>query len=178
MIDEKFNEHIKSNTGCAVILAGSGSDDKPKAEGEKSHIQKIAESLDKYKIPYQVRICSAHKQPEKLMEIINEYNGLSGLVAFVAVAGGTDALSGTLSYHVLGPVISCPPDAPNDSCLRNPPGSSNAYIAKPANVGRFIAQMYAGINPKYHTLLETDKGAKLEALETDDFKINEKYRGE
>jgi len=176
MIDKKFNEHIKSNTGCAVIFAGSGSDDKPKAEGEKSHIQKIAESLDKYDISYRVRICSAHKQPEKLTGIINEYNGLSGLVAFIAVAGGTDALSGELSYHALGPVISCPPDAPNDSCLNNPPGSSNAYIAKPANVGRFVAQMYAGINPKYKALLEKDKEAKLQALVADDAGINQKYR--
>ena len=175
MIDKKFNEYIKSNTGCAVIFAGSGSDDKPKTVDGQSHIGKIAESLDKYKIPYRVRICSAHKQTEKLMGIINEYNGLSGLVAFIAVAGGTDALSGTLSYHALGPVISCPPDAPNDSCLKNPPGSSNAYIIKPANVGRFIAQMYAGINLRYKALLERDKEAKLGALEADDFKINKKY---
>jgi len=53
MIDEKFKETMQSKTGCAVIMAGSDSD--------KPHIDKVVESLDKYEIPYEVRICSAHK---------------------------------------------------------------------------------------------------------------------
>ena len=136
MIDDDFMQTMRSNTGCAIIMAGSDSD--------KNHIEKITDSLNKYEIPHRVRICSAHKQPEELMGIIREYNEVGGLVAYIAVAGGIDALSGTLSYHALGPVISSPPDGLNESCLRNPPRSSNSYIPKPSNVGRFIAQMYAG----------------------------------
>lgn len=160
MVDEKFRQTIQTNTGCAVVIAGSDSD--------RDHIEKITKSLDKYEIPHRVRICSAHKQTEKLMELIREYNEIGGLVAYIAVAGGTDALSGTLSYHALGPVISSPPDAPNESCLRNPPGSSNSYIARPANVGRFIAQMYAGVNPRFKELLEIEKVKKLDSLEKAD----------
>jgi len=156
MIDGEFKGVMQSYMGCAVVMAGSGSD--------KEHIGEITKSLDKYEIPHKVRICSAHKQPEKLMEIIEEYNAVKGSIAYVAVAGGTDALSGTLSYHAFGPVISSPPDAPNKSCLRNPPGSSNAYIPKPANVGRFIAQMYAGANPKFRGILEVEKVKKLDSL--------------
>lgn len=126
MIDEKFQEIMKSNTGCA------------------------------------------------------EYNEVGGSVAYVAVAGGTDALSGTLSFHALGPVISSPPDAPNQSCLTNPPGSSNAYIARPANVGKFIAQLYAGVNPKFRELLSTNNKTKIDSLIEADKKIEvkENYRGE
>ncbi len=176
MVNEDFKKVMQSNKGCAVIMAGSDSDDKPRGN-KPSHIEQIAKSLESFKIPYEVRICSAHKQNEKLKRIAKEYNAVGGLVTYIAVAGGEDALSGTLSYHALGPVISCPPDAPNESCLRNPPGSSNAYIPLPVNVGKFIAQTYAGVNPKFKELLEIEKARKLDSLDQADKIIQAKYRG-
>jgi len=161
-------ECIKSKVGYAVIIAGSDSDE--------AHIKKITDSLNKYDIPYKVRICSAHKQQGKLTEIINAYNDIrSGSLVFIAVAGGTDALSGTLSYHSLHPVISCPPDGLNQSCLTNPSGSSNAYIQKPENVARFIAQMYSP-NPKFRLYLESKIRSKIESLENADKKLEEKLK--
>jgi phosphoribosylaminoimidazole carboxylase PurE protein len=174
-IDEKFKEIMKSNKGCAVIMAGSGSDE--------PHIAEIAKSLDLYAIPYQVRICSAHKQPSTLHEIIDEYNAVKGTYAIVAVAGGTDALSGTASFHALAPVISCPPDSKkyangiNETCLQNPPGSSNVYIKRAGNVGRFIAQMYAGVNPEYAERLLDQNRKKLVSLQKSDVELKEKFGG-
>ncbi len=173
-IGENFRKVMQTNTGCAVIMAGSDSDDKPKGE-KVSHIEQIAESLEAFEIPYQVRICSAHKQLSKLRAIIEQYNDIGGLVTYIAVAAGTDALSGTLSYHALGPVISCSPDAPNESCLRNPPGSSNAYIAKPANVGRFVAQIYAGVNIRFRSRLQNSTAKKIGSLNQADNTIQKKY---
>ena len=138
-IDEEFEKSIVKNGGGVVILAGSNSD--------KDHIEKVISALDEYKIPYITHISSAHKQPEETYQIVKEYNQIKGMLAYIAIAGGTDALSGMVSFHSLAPVISCPPDAPNESCLGNPPGSSNAYIAKPKNAARFIAQMFAAGNP-------------------------------
>jgi 5-(carboxyamino)imidazole ribonucleotide mutase len=169
-IDDKFKQIIQSNQGCAVIMAGSGSD--------KPHIDEIVKSLKKYEIPFEVRVCSAHKQPDELAQMIYEYNQVGGSVVYIAVAGGTDALSGTLSFYARGPVISCPPDAPNQSCLTNPPGSSNAYIAKPGNVGRFIAQIYAGVNPKLMELLARESMEKIQSLKDDDAKLRAEYKGE
>jgi phosphoribosylaminoimidazole carboxylase PurE protein len=169
MIDAAFKKIIQSNTGCAVIMAGSGSD--------RPHIEKVAAALRKYAIPHRVHICSAHKQPGRLMEIVAAYNALGGSVAFVAVAGGTDALSGMLSYHALGPVISCPPDAPNESCLTNPPGSANAYIERPRNVARFIAQLYAGLNPRFRDRLEAEKAKKLTRLQKADSRYRTSKKG-
>ena len=169
MIDEKFKKIMQSNKGCAVVMAGSSSDEK--------HIDNVVKSLEEYEIPYRIRICSAHKQPEELMEIIREYNEVCGLVAYIAIAGGTDALSGTLSFHALGPVISCPPDAPNESCLTNPPGSSNSYIQYPKNVGRHIAQMYAGVNPRFRELLIQKNDKKLNLLKKANVEFQEKYGG-
>ena len=168
---------MQSTLGCAVIFAGSGSD--------KGHIDKIVMSLQKYEVPHDVRICSGHKQPCKLIELIREYNEVGGLVTYVAVAGGTDALSGTLSYHARGLVISCPPDSRpdegihNQSCLNNPSGSSNVYIARPENVGRVIAQNYSGVNSRFRELLEKEIAAKVKKLEMadDEFQANYGERG-
>ncbi len=175
MVDENFKKVMQANTGCVVIMAGSDSDDRSRRD-EPSHIEQISESLELFEIPYEVRICSAHKQPGELLRMINEYNVVGGLVSYVAVAGGTDALSGTLSYHALGPVISCPPDAPNESCLTNPPGSPNAYIARPANVGKFVAQIYAGVNPRFNELLKASNAKKIKSLNQADETIQTKYK--
>jgi len=166
MIDARFKKIVRANTGCAVILAGSDSN--------RPHIEKVVKALKKFAIPHRVHICSAHKQPGRLMEIVEAYNALEGSVAFLAVAGDTDALSGTLSWHAMGPVISCPPDAPNESCLTNPAGSSNAVIERPFNAARFIAQLYAGVNPKFRERLEREMMSKLAALR----KADEGYRAE
>ena len=166
-IDDKFAELVKSNVGCVVILAGSGSD--------KPHIDKIVGGLEKYGIPYEVRVCSAHNQSEEVPKVIKEYDDLEGALGYVAVAGGSDALSGTASFRSLRVVISCPPDNPNSSALTNPPGSSNAYIARAENVGRFFAQMFSDINQSYRHALVSEVNRKISALENDDNKLRTQY---
>lgn len=163
---ETFRRYVESNKGCAVILAGSGSD--------KPHIEEIVASLTDYQIPHQVRIVSAHKQPEELMEIVREYDSWQGPLAYIAVAGGTDALSGMVSYHSSRPTISCPPDHPNMSCLTNPPGSSNMYIGNPANVGKAVAQLFAHLNPEYRLVLEKKRVGKIAKLQMEDLEHSQK----
>jgi 5-(carboxyamino)imidazole ribonucleotide mutase len=164
---ESLKAQARAGKGCALIVAGSGSD--------RPWVEKIAASLRDYGIPYEIRICSAHKTPELLMRLIEEANELNGALAFVAVAGGTDALSGLLSFHTLNPVISCPPDSRtgehNQSCLNNPPGSANAYIARPENVGKFIAQLFAGANPACRRALEERRQAKIAGLAAEDERV-------
>ena len=167
MIRPDFIDAMKSGRGSVVIMAGSGSD--------KDHIVKLTKSLDRYRIPHDVRICSAHKQPDRLSELTREYNAVGGSVTYIAVAGGTDALSGALSWNVLGPVISSPPDAPNQSCLTNPPGSSNAYVPRPENIGRLIAQMYSAVNPELRAQLERENREKVSELEGSDAEFQRLY---
>merc|ERR550537_2051588 len=119
----------------AVIAAGSDSD--------MPHLETLKKELAKFKIESEIRICSAHKQPARLQSVIEEYNRSTRPVMMVGCAGGTDALSGTASYLAKFPVVSCPPDGMNSTCLTNPPGSSNAFIVKPANIAKFAAQMFS-----------------------------------
>ncbi len=160
MKQETFEEAVRGGLGAAAILAGSDSD--------LAHVGKIGEALSAYGIPCAVRICSAHKSPDRLLELIRGFNRLEGSLVFVAVAGGTDALSGTLSFHAVHPVVSCPPDPPNESCLRNPPGSSNATVYHPKNAARFVAQLFAGRNPAVRRRLEEENERKVRQLEAKD----------
>jgi 5-(carboxyamino)imidazole ribonucleotide mutase len=150
----------RGQEGCVVIVAGSDSD--------KSHIEKLAAALKQYEIPCEVRICSAHKSPGRLLELIREYEGGEGDLVYVAVAGGTDALSGTLAFHSDHPVLSCPPDGMNKSCLTNPPGSSNATILEPRNVARFVAQMFSARAPRLRGMLRDGRDEKIRRLEQKD----------
>ena len=140
-----------------VIVAGSDSD--------RQHVQKIRSELEKYGIPSLARVCSAHKQPAACMEMVENYNSSIEPMAVISIAGGTDALSGVLSFHSLHPVISCPPGDDHASCLHNPPGSSNSLILRPKNAARHCAQIL-GIGRD--TILEQNQQKVKKLIEADE----------
>jgi len=150
--------------GCVIIMAGSDSD--------IPHLQNIRKELQKFKIPSQIRICSAHKQPAALENVLQYYNKSIEPLMIVGCAGGTDALSGTASYSSMHPVVSCPPDGMNQTCLTNPPGSSNAFICKPANVAKFAAQLFSHSCPSVAEPLVESIKEKVEKLEKADAKVS------
>merc|ERR1712193_331000 len=122
----------------------------------------------KFKIPSQIRICSAHKQPGRLQAVLAHYDKSAEPMLIVGCAGGTDALSGTASYLSRHPVVSCPPDGMNQTCLTNPPGSSNAFIVKPSNVAKFAAQFFAHHCPEISKELDASIQDKIRKLEQAD----------
>jgi len=152
----------------AVIAAGSDSD--------MPHLETLKKELAKFKIDSEIRICSAHKQPARLEAVIQEYNKSARPIMLVGCAGGTDALSGTASYSAKFPVVSCPPDGMNNTCLTNPPGSSNAFIVKPANIGKFAAQLFAKQSAEVNTALEAAIAEKITKLEVADEQLAKKRR--
>merc|ERR1719222_75363 len=146
--------------GFVVIAAGSDSD--------MRHLETLKKELAKFKIPSQIRICSAHKQPGRLEAVIGQYNKSTEPLLLV---GGAGALSGTASYLAKFPVISCPPDGMNNTCLTNPPGSSNGFVVKPANVAKFAAQYFAQQSKDVATALDASISEKIIKLEAADAKL-------
>ena len=160
-----MNNYVsKIDRPTVVIMAGSDSD--------APHIKKIREALNKYEILSQVRICSAHKQAGELVEILKEYNECQFPLLIVGVAGGTDALSGTASFHSVFPVVSCPPDGMNETCLTNPPGSSNAFVKRPDNVAKFAAQMFSHHDAALKEKIVSMNKEKVKKLEQADYEFN------
>ena len=99
----------------------------------------------------------------------------------VGCAGGTDALSGTASFHSKCPVVSCPPDGQaNWTTMTNPPGSSNGVCMSTSNVARFCAQVlswYGGAVEGGNSLKEkllkgnASKVAKLVEADEEELRI-------
>merc|ERR1711988_748061 len=152
----------------AIIAAGSDSD--------MPHLETLKKELGKFKIDAEIRICSAHKQPGRLESLMAECNKLTEPIMLVGCAGGTDALSGTASYLANFPVVSCPPDGLNDTCLTNPPGSSNAYILKPANAAKFAAQLFSRSCPEIAAALNANIAEKVTKLEKADEQLAKRQR--
>merc|ERR1712127_93740 len=153
VLDKQFGLIDKNQKPLVVIAAGSDSD--------MPHLETLKKEIGKFGIDAEIRICSAHKQPGRLQGLISQYNRNRRPVMLVGCAGGTDALSGTASYLSNFPVVSCPPDGMNNTCLTNPPGSSNAFIVKPANVAKFAAQMFARSSKEVSEALNENIAEKI-----------------
>lgn len=89
------------------IFAGSASD--------RDYLKEIVEIFKELGISYDMKIISAHRNPEKLMSIVRD----SEASVFIAVAGLSAALPGFISSITTKPVIGVPVSGkvPLDSLL-------------------------------------------------------------
>ncbi len=94
--------------------------------GSKTDIEvaaKACDTLEEFGVPYELRVCSAHRTPRALVKLIEE----SKADVFIAVAGMAAALPGVIAAHTTKPVIGLPVGGkvPFDSLLSTvqmPPG--------------------------------------------------------
>ena len=70
-------------------------------------MQKAAEVLEKFKIPFEVHALSAHRTPEKVVEFI-EGAVNNGVKVIIAGAGGAAHLPGVIASYTTLPVIGVP----------------------------------------------------------------------
>jgi phosphoribosylaminoimidazole carboxylase PurE protein len=81
------------------ILMGSDSD--------LPIMEEVASTLDQLQIGYEMRICSAHRSPEKATRYAKDAEG-RGIKVLIAGAGAAAHLAGTLAAHTILPVIGVP----------------------------------------------------------------------
>lgn len=86
-------------TARVVWLLGSDSD-LPHIEGGLSQLKALG-------IPYEVRILSAHRTPEAVVEVVAGARD-RGVEVLVGVAGGAAHLPGVMAAHTTLPVIGVP----------------------------------------------------------------------
>lgn len=92
-----------------VIVMGS--------ESDAPHADKIAAELDTLGLSHTRHVASAHKEPRKVLEIIESCEDRS--VVFITIAGRSNALSGFVAANCEKPVIACPPFADKTDMLVN-----------------------------------------------------------
>ena len=94
----------------AVIIMGSASDE--------PHAKKITDKLDEYEISWEQHVASAHKQPLKVLEILDA-NKDSKDIIYITIAGRSNALSGFVAANSEFPTLGCPPFSDKSDMLIN-----------------------------------------------------------
>lgn len=124
-----------------IIIAGSKSDE--------AHYQKIATEIQKFGVEVVIRIGSAHKTAEHVLNLLRNYESMPIPKVYITVAGRSNALSGFVDGIVMSPVIACPPasdafgGADIFSSLRMPSGISPAVVLDPANAAFLAVRILA-----------------------------------
>ena len=93
-----------------VIIMGSTSDE--------PHARKITDKLDEYGIAWEQHAASAHKQPLKVLEILETNKDREDIV-YVTIAGRSNALSGFVAANSEFPTLGCPPFSDKTDMLVN-----------------------------------------------------------
>ena len=84
-----------------TILLGSKSD--------QPHAEKIAAVLNEFDVPSKILVASAHKVPEKVMEIVAKLNADPQPQVVITVVGMSNGLAGSVAGSCFHPVINSPP---------------------------------------------------------------------
>ena len=93
-----------------VIIMGSTSDE--------PHAKKITDKLDEYNIKWKQHAASAHKEPKKVLDIL-ESNENNDHILYVTIAGRSNALSGFVAANSSFPTLACPPFSDKTDMLVN-----------------------------------------------------------
>ncbi len=125
--------------GKAIIVMGS--------ERDLDFSRDIAKYLKLLNINYAFRVASAHKTPDKVLEVIKEFE--TEKVVYITVAGRSNALSAFMDANSTKPVIACPPysekfgGADIYSSLRVPSGIGSVVTIEPEGAAIAAAKILA-----------------------------------
>ena len=85
---------------------------------DEPHAKNITDKLDEFGISWEQHAASAHKQPLKVLEILNNNKEEKDLV-YITIAGRSNALSGFVAANSEFPTLGCPPFSDKADMLVN-----------------------------------------------------------
>jgi len=148
-----------------VILFGSKAD--------VDFAEPMKRTLKEFGVDFDQRIASAHKTPEKVLDIIKEYEKSGDEVVYITVAGRSNALSGLVDANTKYPVIACPPrsefahiDIYSSLCM--PSGVAPLVILDPRSAALAAAKMLALGDEKLSKKIAEYRRRVKEKVEEDD----------
>ncbi|MEI6613418.1 MAG: 5-(carboxyamino)imidazole ribonucleotide mutase [Chrysiogenales bacterium] len=74
-------------------------------------IEKGIALLRQFGIPLEIEISSAHRTPERTLQLVREFEAI-GIGVIIAAAGGAAHLPGVVASHTLIPVLGVPIESP------------------------------------------------------------------
>jgi 5-(carboxyamino)imidazole ribonucleotide mutase len=147
--------------GKAIVIMGS--------ERDLEFCSEIAKHLKTLGVEYEFRVASAHKTPEKVLEILKEFE--EEKVIYITVAGRSNALSAFVDANTSKPVIACPPysekfgGADIFSSLRVPSGVGSLVTVEPEGAAIAAAKILALADKKLEKRVVYYQSAKKKAIE-------------
>jgi len=168
---------IESNSQAnpeVLILMGSASDWK--------HLRGAVEVLDGLGVSFEVHVSSAHRTPERTVDLVRSAEA-GGCRVFLCAAGMAAHLAGVVAAHTVRPVLGVPlPGGVLDgvdallSTVQMPGGIPVATFAVGSagarNAAFFAAQIIAGERPEVGAALEDARRIGGEKIEVADREIN------
>jgi len=134
--------------------------------------REIARHLKVLKLGYEFRVASAHKTPQKVLQILKEYE--KERVVYVTVAGRSNALSAFVDANTTKPAIACPPysekfgGADIYSSLRVPSGIGSIVTIEPEGAAIAAAKIFAMEDKELAKRIRDYQLAKKEQIEKSD----------
>ena len=150
-----------------VVLMGS--------ERDAEFCREIAKHLKMFGLEYEFRVASAHKTPDKVLEILKEYE--KERVVYVTVAGRSNALSAFVDANTVKPVIACPPysekfgGADVYSSLRVPSGIGLVVTIEPEAAAIATAKILAVEDKELEKRVREYQQAKKDEIEKADVSV-------
>jgi len=152
------------------------------SESDLPVMQAAVDVLEKFEIPVEVKISSAHRTPDATHAYVREADA-RGCAVFIAGAGLAAHLAGTLAGLTLKPVVGVPMDAgPLQgmdallSTVQMPGGIPVACVAigkaGAKNAGYLAAQILALGEPALAEDLREDRRQMAQAVQDADAKLN------
>ena len=125
-----------------VIIMGSTSDE--------PHAKKITDKLDEFNIPWEQHAASAHKEPLKVLEILEAHQSEKVLV-YITIAGRSNARSGCGAANSEQPTLACPPFSDKadmlvniHSTLQMPSNTPVMTVIDPGNCALAVKRIFGG----------------------------------
>jgi phosphoribosylaminoimidazole carboxylase PurE protein len=154
--------------------------------GSDSDLPKVKDCfsiLEKFDVPYEVIVSSAHRTPEKTKEWVTTARE-RGLKVIIAVAGGAAHLPGVVASHTTLPVIGVPIETKISGGLDSilsilqmpsgiPVGTMPAGRAGGSNAALYAVNILSIGDSSYEKKLETYRKEMAEKIEGKNIKMNE-----
>jgi len=157
-----------------VVLVGSTSD-MPFAHRIRDFLVEM-----RFPVKCEYRVGSAHRNPEKLLADLRNYEQSKDNIIYITVAGLSDALSSVVAGYTTNPVIACPPDIEKHglpkifSSVMTPKGVAVALVPEPENAALAAVKILALSNSSLKKVVEKYREKVREAVAKADVELKKK----
>ena len=151
-------------------------------------IDKAAAALAEFEVAYEVRVMSAHRTPDVVVDYATSA-AERGLRVIIAAAGGAAHLAGVVAAHTPLPVIGLPVPTPDlgglDSLLSTvqmpgdvPVASVAVGMGGPRNAGLFAVQILSTADDALRQRFVEFKRALKDKIATKNAQLQEQLKGQ